>query len=165
MVGNARHILRYDIDSGAERAIGIATPTSLHHSVWVVLLQTRRIGAIRTVDRDTRRDGDKAKDIIALDRVATLGQLILYIINLLINKQRIGASRRGSIEHLALLLLTLSLGSGSSTLGISLARNPALEDILDLRHLDLLLGNHRVHLTTCTHLEVATQICHDLIYR
>ena len=92
MVGDACHILRYDIDSGAERAIGIAAPTSLHHTIGVVLPQTCRIRAVGTVDGNTRRDGDKAEDIIALDRVATLRQVLLYVVDLLVNDQRIGTA-------------------------------------------------------------------------
>ena len=41
------------------------------------------------MDGDTRIDGDKAEDIIALDRVAAATKFILYVINLLVDNQRI----------------------------------------------------------------------------
>ena len=118
------------------------------------------------MDGDTRRDGDKAEDIVALDRVAALGQLILYIVDFLVDNQRIRAALRGRIIHLLslrLLLLTLSLGSCHAALLLRLARNPLLEDILDVEEVNLLLGNHRIDLAARAHLQHLAKIGHSLV--
>ena len=85
------------------------------------------------MDGDTGANCDKAKDVIALDGVAALAKFILYIIYALINNQGIGALWRALRALLAQsCLMLLDLGSCLSALLIGLAREPVVEDILNL---------------------------------
>ena len=118
------------------------------------------------MDRNTRRDRNKTEDIVALDGVAALGQLILYVVDLLIDNERIRAAGSGCLlllRSLQLLLLALGLGSRHTTLLLGLTREPLLQYLLDREEVNLLQGDHRIYLTTCANLQHLAQIGHGLV--
>ena len=164
LVGKARHISTRNGYRCAESTIGIVAPAGLHNAVGVVLLKACCVGAVRAVNSNTRRDSYKAEDVVALDGVTALGEFILDVVNLLVNDQRIGAVRYGgTLGRLTLLLLALGLGSRHAALLLRLARNPLVENLLDRDEVNLLQGNHRIHLASRAHLEHLAKICHSLV--
>ena len=118
------------------------------------------------MDRNTRRDRNKTEDIVALDGVAALGQLILYVVDLLVDNERIRAAGSGCLlllRSLQLLLLALGLGSRHTTLLLGLTREPLLQYLLDREEVNLLQGNHRIYLTARANLQHLAQIGHSLV--
>ena len=166
-IGQTRRILRHDGYRHAECAVGVAAPPRLHHTVGITLAQALRVGTVRAVYRDARSYGHESEYRIALDRVAALGQFVLYVSYTLVDHKRVARTRR-RLLRLALLdlgLALLDLRRHGAPLLVGTARDPACQDILYGLKVELLRADHRLHLAARTHLELTPQIGHGLVDR
>ena len=149
-----------------EGSIGILSPLCLHNTVGVVFLKSLSIRAILAVYGDACRHRDEAKDSVALDRVAAACEFILQIVYLLVDDKSVARARCFRLSlRLHSLLKLFRLGCRSTSLILSLAREPMLEHILYVEEVQLLGSYRRVDLPAGAYLQLATYIRHSLIYR
>ena len=89
MVGHARGVGRHDADRDAERPFGRLPPAGVDHAVGVVLAHALGVGAVAAVDGDSRADRHESEHVVALDRVAAFGQLVLDFRDVVVDHQRV----------------------------------------------------------------------------
>ena len=137
------------------------SPLGIHHAVRVLLAHTLGVRAVGAMDGDTRIYGHEAEYVVALDRVAALGQLIYYIINTLVDDECI--ARRLDLRHCGCSAACFGLSLGRTTLLVGLAREPLGQNLLYHRKVYLLLGNKFVEGCTCALLVVFAEVGHHLV--
>ena len=84
-----RGVGRHDADRDAERPFGRLPPAGVDHAVGVILAHALGVGAVAAVDGDSRADRHESEHVVALDRVAAFGQLVLDFRDVVVDHQRV----------------------------------------------------------------------------